>query len=122
MLEQIVRDYYNLSDSLLLEVGITNSIKNNNYQIKVLLQSMNREKNNSWEIIELIFKGVENFRIVKPTGVTNAALLKKYGTDIIVDFYPLFYNDSYLIEDLNSDFCINCKDLDFRLVTNQPIY
>ncbi|OIN55611.1 hypothetical protein BLX24_29155 [Arsenicibacter rosenii] len=84
---------------------------------------MNKCKDYEFEVIRLVFEDVISIRFVEEENVSsllvNAALIKKVNGVIIVDFFPLFYGENDLRENVESDFMIKCRGIHYDEVNKE---
>ncbi|QMW02854.1 hypothetical protein [Spirosoma foliorum] len=122
MLSEIINTYEQFSDSLILKVCYISLTENssNSRTIEVVIRCMNKLNDYEWDVIKLSFLDVIKFRFIENENTSstliNSALLKREDGNVIVDFFPLYYSQSSLLENPNSDFIIYCKDLKYEVI------
>ncbi|PUB24727.1 hypothetical protein C8J95_1205 [Elizabethkingia sp. YR214] len=109
MIEQIKKDYKAFSDAVIQEFNYTNHI------CKIYINLYNWTTDNRENIILLfenilLFKFFESIKI-NSTVISNA-LLKEENGIITLDFFPVYFNESRIEENKDSDFIIKSEKLE----------
>ncbi|MCL1670607.1 hypothetical protein [Elizabethkingia ursingii] len=113
MIEQIKNNYELFSDAIIQEI---NYFKRMNVNISEVHINLYNWATDNRENIILIFKDITLFRFCRYPNLSNSvisnALIKKEKEIITFDFFPIYYSDSHIEENSNSDFIIKCKELE----------
>ncbi|MCT4296198.1 hypothetical protein [Elizabethkingia anophelis] len=113
MIEQIKKDYRSFSDAVIQGFNYFNKTDINSCEIYINLY--NWTTNNRENIILLfenilLFKFFESIKI-NSTVISNA-LLKEENGIITFDFFPVYFNESRIEENKDSDFIIKSEKLE----------
>ncbi|MGB3947675.1 MAG: hypothetical protein WBM13_06805 [Bacteroidia bacterium] len=112
MLNEIINKYEQFSDALISEISYKST--GNKKNLDVVIKCMNSLKDFEFETIKLTFIDLISVRFIEREKMSsvliNSALLKKTNNIIMFDFFPTTY-DNNLVENLNSDFIIKCKEV-----------
>lgn len=119
MIKEIINKYGEFSDSWISEIKYT---KNHNIQgkiIEMILTCANKENDLKYEVINLIFKDIIDFKFLEINKADNFAigdvLIKIEENIITFDFSPIDYFD-YLEENPESNFKIKCKKTEYNFI------
>lgn len=118
MINEIINKYENFSDALISEI-IYHSIENIK-EVEVVISCMNALNNFNYEKIRLYFIDVISIRFNEneneSSTVINSALIRNDNGIIILDFFPLNYEEGSLKENENSDLKIKCRKLNYCIL------
>jgi hypothetical protein len=118
MLNEIVKKYGNLSDSLISEI-IYYAVDGTR-RIEVILDCMNALNDYEYEKMKLTFNYILSIHFSEnenqSTTSINSALIANDSGIIVFDFFPLISGEGNLKENENSDFKIKCKEVSYSLV------
>lgn len=117
MFDEIVRKYEAFNDARILSFNYNND--GVSVTVEVVIRCMNKKNNYAFEDIKLTTKGVLLFRFIESTQicstVINRALLKEEEGVVTIDFYPEILSKDDLRENMNSDFIIKSKTIEYRV-------
>jgi hypothetical protein len=120
MLQKIKEKYKGFSDAVISEISYKRYLNPNGSDkgiVEVYLRAENNE--GDYEIVKLKFIEIISFRFIESRDssslILNEILMKQEDEIITFDFFPLIYS-SGIIENINSDFMIKCKDISFEIM------
>ncbi len=122
MITEIKEKYNVFEEGIILEVHYKSyfsppALKGD---VIVLIRCKNLLNNYNYETIKLIFKKVQEFRLIENKNRSSTfvpcVLIKKENELFVVDFFPLEYSNDILVENINSDFIIKSKELFYEVV------
>jgi hypothetical protein len=120
MLEKIIKDYSEFSDSWISEIIIFS--KNNETVLELIIHCANKNKNYNYEKVKISFKNGINYKIIKDFEINSFApkdvFINKNNDIITFDFYPIDHFD-YLEENPKSNFIIKCKDISYEILSDE---
>jgi hypothetical protein len=120
MIEKIIENYFELSDSWISEIKSIDS--NNEITLELIIHCANRNKDYSYEKVKFLFSKIISYQIIRKNIVNNFApkdvFIKEKDGIITFDFFPIDHFD-YLEENPNSDFIIKCKEISYEVLSSE---
>jgi hypothetical protein len=125
MIQELINRFDKFSDSVVEEIKYFFSNQGRAGKkvfAQIIIRSLDR-KTDKWIRAKILFEDVNKFRFIENekicSTVINAALVKIQKENIVFDFFPIFYSQSHLVENDNSDFLIYCKNVSFEILKDE---
>jgi hypothetical protein len=117
MIEKIIEDYAEFSDSWISEI----TLYNNENIIEIIIHCANKNKDYSYEKVKISFKKIINYVLIEKNRISDLApkdvLINEKNGIITFDFFPIDHFD-YLEENPNSEFIIKCKEISYEVLSS----
>lgn len=115
-MKELIETYGDFGDSIIKKINY--DFETN--KIVIDISVINLKQDYKWDLIQLIFIDISEFRFLEIKNVSNSVimnLLIKNEDDIYTfDFFPINLDGVNLIENKNSDFLIKSKGFDFKQI------
>lgn len=115
MINTIKEKYRLFSDAVITKIQYFKSIEETYCVIGLRVYNW---EINQYDEIELVFEECIFFRFFESVKINSTiishALLEERDEIIVMDFFPLYYTDNKILENLNSDFIIKSKNVHVR--------
>jgi hypothetical protein len=127
MIEQLINNYGDFGDALVLNVEYktnvdlsNNSFKDGTKEVIVIISYFNHLKEFEREIIKIQLTEVEEFRHIKYDGMIMDTFIEKENDSFVIDFDPIITTDKsgewITKKNLNSGLSIKFKKLLYEII------
>lgn len=127
MLQQLIDNYEDFHDALIIEVRYNSNYNYSNRQqdrpdeVEIFISCFNASRDYERDLIKIVCRNIIHFNFRKYGGMIFQAFLKNDGGTYVLDFYPALIgnpNGKGLIseENLSSECIIKCKEVEYSII------